>query len=85
MMTKHKLPQLSMLPLSHFASFFPLAYIHRIERERQRERERFTFGPIQYPHPVKEGVALCMHKQADGKAKRLVNPYDSTDAYEAMA
>ena len=34
---------------------------------------------------VEDGVTLCLHKQADGKAKRLVGPYESVDVYEAMA
>ena len=34
---------------------------------------------------VEDGITLCQHKQADGKAKRLVNPYMSTDIYEALA
>ena len=34
---------------------------------------------------VEDGITLCQHKQADGKAKRLVNPYMSTDVFEALA
>ena len=34
---------------------------------------------------VEDGITLCQHKQADGKAKRLVNPYMSTDIFEALA
>ena len=34
---------------------------------------------------IQEGITLCQHKQADGKAKRLVQPYTSQDIYEAMA
>ena len=30
---------------------------------------------------VEDGITLCQHKQADGKAKRLVNPYMSTEFY----
>ena len=33
---------------------------------------------------VASGITLCLHKQADGKAKRLVNPYTSTDIFEAL-
>ena len=34
---------------------------------------------------VEDGITLCQHKQADGKAKRLVNPCTSTDVFEALA
>ena len=34
---------------------------------------------------VESGKTLCQHKQADGKAKRLVNPYATTDVFEAPA
>ena len=35
---------------------------------------------------VEDGITLCQHKQADGKAtKRLVNPYTSTHVFEALA
>ena len=34
---------------------------------------------------VEAGTTLCQHKQADGKAKHLVNPYTTTDVYEALA
>eukprot|EP00435_Cladocopium_sp_Y103_P041796 s1601_g11.t1 len=34
---------------------------------------------------VEDGVTLCKHKQADGKAKRLVNPYVTQNVLEAVA
>ena len=34
---------------------------------------------------VESGTTLCQHQQADGKAKRLVNPYATTDVFEALA
>eukprot|EP00435_Cladocopium_sp_Y103_P071453 s1385_g37.t1 len=34
---------------------------------------------------VEDGVTLCKHKQTDGKAKRLVNPYVTENVLEAVA
>eukprot|EP00435_Cladocopium_sp_Y103_P038949 s935_g10.t1 len=34
---------------------------------------------------IADGCTLCKHKQADGKAKRLVNPYTTDSVLEAVA
>ena len=63
--------------------------------------EAFRDASVGTPHPapqgyaatdrssthvvIQEGITLCQHKQADGKAKRLVQPCTSQDIYEAMA